>query len=248
MIWLVITLILFLIWGLIAYFLLKNNKFCNNFNSLKSLSTNPLIKYYYLPLTKSNISTLTKRMLKNKNNKIFPLKHIYKNKDYLMTISKFVDYKINSNKQTFRTKNENIIVENIAYIISKTIYHNEKYKIYFNYKLANNMFSLKIKEHKVFKYLLGKFLIYELYTIYDEIYHISNIIQKYKKRKINIIYKKNIYNIAKFYSIFKYNNNSTKLTFNQKINRADIVKILFEELFFAEQKIRTIIAYLKAIF
>lgn len=244
----VILIFLCVFCSFIIYFLIKNDKYCDNFNLLNSVYMNPKFKFLYLKLNKSMVYFKTKQMLNLKHKRLFAEHNLIKNKEYLLTLSKFIDYKINNNKSTYRSKDNYIIIENIAFVISKSIYKTNPYILFNEYKKAISIYKIKNKENKIFKILLAKMLFDELVKIDNELNQFSNIIQKYKNRKFVINYRKNILNIVKYYAIFKYNPNSTKLIHNINIDKNKITSLLLYELFDAEYRINLIITYLKTMF
>lgn len=227
---------------------MKKDIFCDNFKELKSLILDTKRRFEYIKLNKSSTNRLICKLINSNHKKMYFEKDFYDNKEYLLTITKFIDYKINNNKQTFRSKNNIIIIENIAYILSKTIHQNNNYSIFKKYKSIQEFLSIKLKENKLFKILLAQKMIYELVIIESELKQISTIIQKYKNRNYLQNYRKNILNNAKFYSIFKYNNNSTKLCYNKNIHKPTLIYSFISELFDANYKQRVILAYLKSMF
>ena len=233
---------------ILCYFLIKNDNFCDNLNSLKSLYNDSNSKIYYIKLHKSNTNKKLFYLLKLKHQHIFSEEVFFVNKDYLLTLSKFIDYKINNNNKLYRSKNNWTIIENLTYILVQSIHQNNTYQIFKTYKNNYLAFSIKQKENKLFKFLVGKCLIEELYKIEYEMIKISLIIYKYKKRKFILNYKKSIYNTAKYYSIFKYNPNSNKLLYDCNINKKSIIDSLFFEMNDAKRKLKTIISYLKVMF
>lgn len=243
-----ITIIFAIILMFCMYFLSKKEIFCEILKLLNNLVNDKKIKFKYKTLAKS----FTNLDLANLFNKIiYPTEfqtELVQNKDYLLAISKFVDYKINNCKLTFRAKNAYTILENLAYIISLNIYKDYPYTLFDDYLKNYKNFQIKNKENKYFKILLAKNLIYILIKISTEMNYISNIIHKYKKRNFVINYKKNIYNYAEFYAILKYNPNSNYYYFKKDLNAEIIFSNLFYSLAEAEHKVKIIITYLKTMF
>lgn len=244
-IFVIMIILLFLLF--LICFLSKNDIFCDNLKSLKDLKSNPEVKIKYIKL-KSSVTFFDIKHTIFKRHKLICFEdYLYKNKDYLFTISKFIDFKINKDKKKYRAKNKLTLIENLAFVSTQTIY-SSSYSIFKTYKNNYNYFSIKNKEHRMFKFLVGKFLLNELCKIESEVIKISIIINKYKKRNFIINYNKNIYNTAKFYSILKYNQNSTKILYSKNINKTAIVQNLFSEMSDASRKFQTIISYLKVMF
>lgn len=230
------------------YFLTKNEIFCDNLILLNNLINDKNIKFKYKTLSKSftnlDISNHLKKI-------VYPISfqtELMQNKDYLLAISKFIDYKINKCKLTFRAKNNYTVLEHLAHIISLNIYKDYPFTLFNNYIKNYKLFQIKNKENKYFKILLAKNLIYILIEISTEMNYISNIIHKYKKRNFVTKYKKNIYNLAEFYAILKYNPNSNFYYFKNNLNAEVIFSNLFYSLSEAEHKIKIILTYLKTMF
>ncbi|MBQ4541709.1 MAG: hypothetical protein IJA23_02525 [Clostridia bacterium] len=187
-------------------------------------------------------------MIKNKHDHLSVEKQFYDSKDFLLTISKFVDYKINFNKLTYRAKKNKTIIENYSKVISLNIHKDYPYILFNEYARNYKQLQIKLKENKIFKILLARFLLEELIKIERELIYISKIIHKYKKRNFIINYNKNIYNYAEFYAIFKFNKNANYYTCKQNLNKKEIICSLFSFLFETENKIKIIITYLKTMF
>ncbi len=232
----------------IIYFLNKKVYFCENYNTLTLQINSTNTKFDYIKLKKTNIYFKLFSVLNSNKHNLGVESFLFKNKNFLLTISKFIDYKINNNKITYRGKGNLTIVENLGYIISKCIYKDNPYVLFNEYKKQYNVFNIKQKENKIFKYLLAKFLLIELIKIKRELNDISNIIQKYKKCKYNSNYSKNIYNYAKFYSFLCYNQNSTYYKNKLNLNTNDIISTFFSVIFEAERQMKIIITYLKTMF
>lgn len=244
---LIILLIFFIILQLFACFSLNYNEICDNLKSL-SILINDNSKFNFQKLSKSKLERNIKNLFNLKHKELFFENKIIESKNYLITLSKFIDYKINSNRLTYRTKNDLTIIENLAYIVSKQIYSNNPFSLYQTYLSNFNNLSIKQKENKVFKILLAKNLINELIVIEREYIQISRIVQYNKKRKFYFNYFKNIFNYAKFYSILKYNKNSTYFKHKYNTDKNFSLQSFFNELFYSEYKARIILNYLKALF
>lgn len=237
-----------LILQILIYILNKNTFFCSNLNELKQLKSNPEIKLTYQNLNKSNTHKKLKLLFNKINNPMYIEKLLIKKKDYLFAISKFVDYKINHDTKLYRAKNGTTIIENLSHVLTQKIHMGNNYSIFKTYKINYSTLSIKQKENKIFKIIVAKNLIEELIEIESELIQISNIINKYKKRKFVLNYNKNILNIARNYAILKYNPNSTYIIHRYNIAKDMCLNILFSELFDADLKLKTILSYLKVMF
>lgn len=245
-----ILICLFLV-GLCFYVIIENKNspnFSHNIDELYEIFFTHKEKYVFmfLHISKSNEKILL--LNANKYKKIFCQKYLYSKIDFLLALSKFIDYKINSNKQMYRAKNNKILIEEIASVVASSVFKSNKCNLFSLYKKLNRAYSLKIKENKVFKLLLGKHLIYNLFEIEQEIIDISKIILRSKSVNKLRKYKKKIYEQAEIYSIKKYNPNANKILAKYKFDYKQIAKLLFIELKETEEKEKIIISYLIAMF
>ena len=159
MIIVILILIFLLTLQIIMYFLIKNTTFCDNLNELKILNSNPLIKFEYLKLQKSSLYKSIQNTLNFKHKPLFIEKYLISTKSYILTLAKFIDFKINNDKKMYRAKNGVTTIENLAFIISKNIYKEKSYNLFKTYKKQFFSLSIKQKEDKLFKILLAKNLI-----------------------------------------------------------------------------------------
>lgn len=233
---------------LLIVFYNKKTIFCDNLKTLLNLNNNTKIRYKYKKLSYSNTYKSLNKIMKNKHNYLSVEKQFYDSKDFLLTISKFIDYKINFNKLTYRAKKNKTIIENYSKAISINIHKDYPYVLFDEYARNYKQLQIKLKENKIFKILLARFLLEELIKIERELIYISKIIHKYKKRNFIINYNKNIYNYAKFYAIFKFNKNANYYIYKQNLNQKEIIFSLFSFLFETENKLKVIITYLKTMF
>ena len=237
--------------GLCFYYIVKRKKTMNYCHSVDELYNNFLTykeKYNYLKLSKSNSHEKILVLSTNKLKKIFCEKFIYKKIDYLLTLSKFIDMKINNNKQTFRAKNGKILIEEIASVVAYSVLLSNECKLFDLYKRLYRQYNLKVKENKIFKILLGQKLLYLLFELESEIIDISRIINKSKKTRKVKKYKKKIYFVAELYAIKKFHQNSTKLLAKYKYDYKKIAGFLMLELTETAKKQQIIITYLIAMF
>ena len=238
--------VLFII--IITYILNKNNIFCDNLNSLIYSISDNKIKFKYQKLKYSNTYFKLKKLFKDKGFYIAVEKNFNRSKNFILTVSKYIDYKINFNKSTYRSKSKETVIENLSRLLVLNIHKDHPYVLFKEYKNNYNSLQIKLKENKIFKILLAKFLLNEFISIYKEIIYISKIIHKYKKRNFNYNYSKNIYNCAKYYAIFKYNNNALNYELKHDLNKTEIIDAFFSYLFEAECKLKIIVTYLKTMF
>jgi hypothetical protein len=250
LIFLIVLIILFFccFWCFLYIFSIKKDIFCTNFVDFKKNYDNNKIKFEYKKLNKSSSDNKLTKTFRKIKKPMFTEKFLIKNKKFLLAISKFIDYKINNCKLTFRTKKNDIIIEKIAKILINDIIKNNRCELFNNYKKLCKMFSIKKKEDKMFKFLISKQLILLLCTIEDELCCITRIIQKSKHTKKIRKFKKKILFSAQIYSIKKFNENSTKLLKNFDTNLSEIIDNFLAELIVAEKKIKIIITYLTVMF
>ncbi|MBQ8424916.1 MAG: hypothetical protein IJX17_02710 [Clostridia bacterium] len=226
----------------------KKNKSLSSENELSTNFYNSKEKYEYLGLEKSKTYEKILLLSSNKLKKIFCQKLFYSNIDFLLSLSKQIDEKINNDNKTYRSKNGHILIQEIASVVSSSILLSDKCNLFEKYKKISNIYKLKQKENKIFKILLGKQLLQKLYDIESEIINISKVIHKSKTTDKIKKYKKKILLLAEIYAIKKYNPNSTKILNKHKLDYNIIAKKLFSELKNAETKEKIIIYYLQTMF
>ena len=212
-------LIILLILSYLIVFSTKNEVFCENFNSLNYLfNINTESKISYMRLDNSNVYKTANDMFNSKYQKLAIEKPIIQNKNYILALSKFIDYKINNTKTLFRSKQNIILIDKITSLIANDAIKNNKCDVFNQYKSLLDVYHLKQKENNMFKLLLSQKLIIELASIEDEINEISKVIIKSKNAKYIHLYRKNILKSAQIYGIYKYNHNSTTLLY-KKFNK-----------------------------
>ena len=243
----IIILIICIFLIFLYHFLHKNDNICRNSNNLHNLYKDKKIKIYYAKLkTRRIYKPLNKIVLTQKSN-LFCQKSFDKNKNYILTLSKFIDYKLLNNKQKYRSKGTLTLVENLTKIMVYDFKNSYSNNLFFNYKQYLEKFSLKQKEIKIFKLLIGRELILYLSENLKELNEISKIIQKSKNAKTFKRYKNLLHNYAEYYGISKFNNKSNMLKNNISIVDNEF-KNFFSELFYYDFKIRQIVSYLEIMF
>ena len=248
-----IILIIILLWlvGLCFIVIVKSKhspKFCHTLDELYECFYAKKERYEYLPLHQSNTNEKMLLIFSNKNKKIYSQKFLYKKIKYLLSLSSFIDLKINFNTQKYRAKHNKILIEEIASVVSNSIYLSNDCKLFDLYKKIGKIYPLKIKENKIFKVLLGKQLLDRLFEIEEEMIDIAKIINKSKSIKRLKKFDKKIYYYAEVYAVKKYNPNSSKILADKKLDYFKIAGFLFEELSEAEKKEKIIISYLTIMF
>lgn len=243
-----IIIIFLLIYCFLYIISAKNDIFCVNLNNLQNIFLHNKTKTSYKKLPRSNIIKFVNQIYDCDLKPLQTQKIIFSNKKFILTISKLIDYKINSNKHKYRAKENKILINEISTLIATNILKSNQNNLFKNYKYLINIFSLRQKENKIFKILLAQKLILLLYKINSELNEISYIITKSKSVKKLKKFNKQILWSAQIYSIKNFNSNSTKILFNTNVNEKDIINNFFIELYEAENKIRRIITYLVTMF
>lgn len=221
----------------------------NSLNDLEECFVNDkTTKVEYKKLETTNANNKIKSIFKNLTKPMFTDKVLIKNKDYLLSISKFVDYKINNSKQTYRSKSNIILIEAVASILCSEIIKRGECNLFRKFEFCKHKFNLRQKEIKIFKLLIAKCLIDEIFNLEKELCEISGVIIKAKTAKHTTNYRKKLLNSANLYGIVKFNNNSTKLLFLKSHNKMKIIKNFFAELFEAENRLKIACTYLKVLF
>ncbi len=183
------------------YFYVKSynikKKYINN-SKFKKLNNTRL--YYDLLL-----------VFNNKNPPFHFMNNIIKSQKYYLSLAKFIDYKINSNKLKYRTINGKVLIESIAEKLANIYIKTNTPNIFKNYNQLKRKIKIRKKEDTVFKILICKYLLsYFSYTI-NNLFKLSYIITKAKTTSHIKKYKNTLYVQAEYYGIVKYNNNSTKI-------------------------------------
>lgn len=239
--------IFLLIIAFFDYILLKNNTFCEKLISLDNLFNDKTSKTTFQKLKFSQSHFLMKNIIFDTAKPLFAEQDIFKNKQYLLVVSKFIDKKINHTKQTFRSKNNHIIIDELSKHLASLIIKNNKCNLFSTYKSIANKFNIKQKEDKLFKVLLGQKLIFLLSKIKSECSEISKVVHAGKTTKKLKNYKKQILCSAQIYSVANFNPNSTKLLSDIK-NPKQVISDFIFELNIIRTKIKIIILYLTNIF
>lgn len=229
---------------------LKNDsKNIGNLKNLQDLFLNSKsVALNYRKLHQTNLEYLVKSVFLYNGREIFAGKEISNNKNYILTLSKYIDYKIDKNKLKFRCKNDFILIEEIAYILTKKLLISGQCEVFKNFKLLVNEYALKQKEIKIFKILFAKNLILQICQEKRELTQISKIIEKSKNANFLQNYRKMIYKSAQIYSILQYNKNATKILSLKDLDINKHCRELFYELFYHEQRLKLMLTYTKVLF
>ena len=143
-----ILLILITLTSICLFFMFKNKKNNNLCKTIDELYNNFFTykeKFNYLPLNHSNSNEKIVYISYNTNKKLFCEKYLYKNINFLLTVSKFIDLKINSSKQTFRSKKNMILIEEIASVVAYSTIYSNKCNLFKLYKKLSIQYNLKNK-------------------------------------------------------------------------------------------------------
>ena len=227
-------------------FLSKYTIFCDFYNKQKSKHKTKN-KQKFSKLKKSNTF---KKLLKSFkfNNELKCLKTMYNHKLYLLNIAQLIDTKINNNNTHFRTHQKETLIENIAREVVETTLKNNHPILQKTYIQKHQLFNVKEKENKVSKLLIVKYLLENLIILKEKMDKLLKIIIKSKNAKSYSFCKNNIYSNAKLYGIAKYHKNSTKIFYQQNINKNSCLKDFFSYLDFQEVKVKIIVHYLIILF
>ena len=243
----IICIIFLIILCFVYIFLTKNTKKCENKKLLDNVFSNKSSPYKFSKLSKSYCYQSIFFTFSQINEPLFFQKRLLKNKNYLLTLAKTIDFKINSNKNTYRAKNNYILIEQVANVCANQIFSNNPCSVFFTYKNLVSKYNIRLKENRVFKFLLAKSFFEKLFLIENESAQIERVIFKSKKILHLKKFKKQILNSAQIYSIKKFNPSSTKLLIKNK-NVDFTIKNFLYELEIIDSNEKMIIAYLTTIF
>lgn len=225
---------------------MPKSKSIDELDSLFNVKTKEKTILKKIPTSQTNVKV--KIMFNSMKYPMFTEKYLLDNKNYFLAVSKFVEYKINSSKQTFRAKSNCILILQLANLLASELIKSGECKIFHKFKLFQSQFKLRQKEIKIFKILLADALLLEILKIESELNQISFVIQKSKNAKSLKKYRKMLLSTASLYGVIKYNKNSTKLIVNPKQETYQNIQKLFNELIEAEHRIKLAITYIKVLF
>lgn len=227
---------------------MKYNAFyTNKCNFYKDFILNKTNKYSYKKLDNRKTFSEIKLMFAT-NNSLFCAKSLYENKDFLLAISKLIDYKIKNIKQTFKSKGNNIFIDSLSHYVLDINFKDNKTQIFNTYKLLNKKLNVKQKEHRVFKILLARRLIDKIIFIKNDLDNIFYILNKSKNTSKLKKYENTIYYYAQVYSVCKYNNLKNFLINFAQSEINYMVRKLITYLYDKQKKLNYILTYLKVIF
>lgn len=223
-------------------------EFCKRVDDLYGNFLTCKERFSYKKLPKSNAQEKIIVLEPGRNKKLFCERLFCEKYDFLKTLASSIDLKINSLKLTFRAKNKRILIDQISWVVAYSAIISNDCTLFKTYKKLYATYKLKLKEHKIFKVLLGQKLIYLLYEIQSEICDISRVIEVAKHTVRIKKYKKKIYFFAQLYAVKKFHPNSTKLLSDYKCNYSKLTAMLLVELSEIEKKQKIIISYLISMF
>lgn len=197
----------------------------NLYNIKKKYSKNNKYAKLNHSKTYNNISSV----FKAKNSWFNFLTDIINNKNYYLSLARFIDHKINSNTNNYRARNKTPLIELVANKLVKDFMRTNIPNIFKRYHSLKSKLKLQKKEDKVFKYLVCKNLLTYFAQVLKNLITMSEVIQKSKTITKIKKYKNHILFLSQCYGIAKYNKNSTLLLEKNNINtRQYITQFLFE--------------------
>lgn len=203
------------------------------------------LKFKFLTLSKTKITPALKRAL-NLNNNLFCCFELNQNKSFLTTLSKFVDFKTQNNKNTYRAKENFVLIdESCRQLISEL---KLKPNIFKNYKMLNNKFKFRQKENKVLKILLAKHILIKIAKLKKETDDLLKIINLSKNAKCVKFYQNTTHYYSQIYSFCNFNKNKTKLLNHSKPEIDYMIKRLFNQLYAYKKQFSILINYLIVMF
>lgn len=202
--------------------------------------------------TKRLNASRTRKKLKTILNNNMPrfcfLVNIIKESKFYLSLSKFTDYKINSNKTRYRIKYNHIFIEKIASTLVSKFKITNSPTIFKNYNLIKAKVKIRKKEEKVLKLLITKYLLLHLFGILNKLYTLDKIIQNAKKRKVFKLLKNDLYTQAELYGIIKYNPNYTYFREKYNIDNLFNFDLFFNYINHYKQALNNTTHYLKIMF
>ena len=247
-IYIIICIIFAIICGFHYIFSIKSIKFCDFLNISNLTEFNfSITKTSHKLLNKSHCSQIAKQLFKKKNNLIC-LSQLYLHKEYITTLAKFVDFKINNSTKTFRSQSNKIYIEEVTkFCLSKTISH----KTPLVYKTLNNLSTknkIQQKELKVFKLVLTKYIIERLFQIKRQCDKLVKIISKSKTANSISFYDNSLYFYTQIYGICKHNKNSTTLILKHNINTNYCINRFLKHISNLNREVCMLVCYLVQMF
>ena len=204
-------------------------------------------KIHYKKLSFSNTQTLIKQIFKTPN-RLFAASSLVANKTYLQTLSKFVDYKINNHKSTFRSRGRLTLIEETSKSCVSTLVSSKSPVVFLRFKQLQCEYNFKQKELKIFKLILAKDLMCFIYQNEMILNDMMKIIKKSKNANCLRFYKNNLHFYSNIYGICKYNQNANTLILKNNIDKNYMVSRFFRELYRIKNNIDIAVNYLLVMF
>ena len=126
--------------------------------------------------------------------------------------------------------------------------NSNKANIFKQYKLIDNHFNLKRKEHKMFKIFLAQKIITQIVFHKRKLDDILKIINKSKNAKSLHFYENTIHYYAQIYSICKFNKNKTYLLIKENPDINYCINTFLLHLYKEKQTLDLLINYLFILF
>lgn len=237
--------VILIIFALILHILKQNCVFIFNDYTIKYKSSANKIKY--LKLKYSNTQAISKQFFKKKN-QLFSLSSLNKNKPFLQTLSRLVDFKINNNKLKYRAKGTETLIEEISKSCISNFISGRCPNIFISFKQAKLEYGLKQKELKIFKMVLARDLFLYIGQNKKILDVLMKIIKKSKNAKCLRFYDNNIYFYSNIYGICNFNKNSNAIVIKNNIDLDYMIARFYKELYRLKFNIDVAVNYLLVMF
>lgn len=242
-----IIFIFLLICNLLKYYN-KNAKYIFFNAKINKIKRKYRKRFSYTKLKQSNVYVKLKRNFNSKLPSFNFLKFSAKDKNYLLSVSKLLDYKINNNHKTFRATNKTTLIELVANKLTENFVNSNHPNIFKSYNQLKDKFKIQKKEKKILRILISKYLLLNLINVLNNISKLDSIIQKAKVTSRVKKYKNINYMQAEYYGIIKYNPNSTLLIEKYNIKKSFNFNLLLSYLHRCNLSLKYTIHYLKIMF
>lgn len=233
---------------LTKFFLFKKSCEPTSEKTLKELFLESNEKTHYLCLEKTCLYERLIVMFSKQKHPMFCDALLFRQKDYLLALSKFIDFKTKKSKQKFRAKRGKILIAEIAKLLARKTMQQKRCDVFSKFKLLSEQLKLRQKEIKIFPILLSYEIILNIIQLEGELSEISNVIFNSKNAKRVKKYRKMILFSANIYGILKFNKNSTKLLrpFSGSVKKE--ISCLMSELLEAEFHLKLSVSCVKVLF
>ena len=218
-----------------------------NFNDYIIKYKDSTNKIKYLKLKYSNTQAISKQFFKKKN-QLFSLSSLNKDKPFLQTLSRLVDFKINNNKLKYRAKGTETLIEEISKSCISNFINGRCPNIFISFKQAKLNYGLKQKELKIFKMVLARDLFSYIGQNKKILDNLMKIIKKSKNAKCLRFYDNNIYFYSNVYGICNFNKNSNAIVIKNNIDLDYMIARFYKELYRFKFNIDVAVNYLLVMF